>query len=181
MLSDRVCSFVQDIHANLDAPLSLRIARGIMCCTPNTAGSIHHSELRRPDAPIAAGLSRHYVKMIMRYFLSAKDTVVLKCQNAQRLIPADQRDSNPPGRPDDGGCLAFIQVQESANMPFGYHTALPNFVLRWIDHGNCAGTFIYDRPRWIASGKTLAKLAWMLRRKLDHIWLQEALNFHLGP
>ena len=73
---------MQHVNRHLHAFTTLSIARWVVRRTSFAASTIKYGELRRSDAPVAAGLSWHHVEVVVGHFLAAVDAVVLKGQDA---------------------------------------------------------------------------------------------------
>lgn len=108
------------------------------------------------------------MEVIVRHFLTAVDAVILKRQDAERLVRVYQCNGNALRRPDDGGPFFVGYVQQGACMPLGNYAALAGFELIWVDHGHCMRALDHSGPSGIATGQAFANLAWFLPGKLDH-------------
>ena len=88
--TDATCGFNQLLYGHLDPLSAVFVITWIMRSTSLTPGSIERSELRRPDAPLTALLSRHDMQVKVWRFLAAIDTVVLKREYPERLESVHQ-------------------------------------------------------------------------------------------
>ena len=71
-------------------------------------------ELGRADAPVAAGLPRHDVDMVVRHVLAAVDAVVLEGEDPERRVGGEQGLRHVPRSRDDGRRLRVRQFQQCA-------------------------------------------------------------------
>ena len=69
-------------------------------------------QLGRADSPIASELSGHDVKVVVRHFLAAVHTVVLKRENPQWLVGCQQRMGHVSRGFDDGRSFFVSQIQQ---------------------------------------------------------------------
>ncbi len=65
------------------------VAGRVVHYTSPSTNPIKRGQLRRTDAPIATRLPGYNMEMVVRHFLAAVDTIILKSEYSQRLVCAD--------------------------------------------------------------------------------------------
>ena len=93
-------------------------------------------QLGRADSPIASALSGHDVKVVVRHFLAAVHTVVLKRENPQWLVGCEQRMGHVSRGFDNGRSFFVSQIQQRAGVAARDDTALTDLELHRGNHGN---------------------------------------------
>ncbi len=109
------------------------------------------------------------MEVVVRYFLSAIDTVILKRKDSQGLIGLDQRECDPFGRSNNRGALVIREIEYCSDMSAGYYATLSNLKLPWINHRKCVVTLINDSPLLVATCHSFANFARALYGKFNHM------------
>lgn len=167
--TNQLCGCSKLFRRNSNPLPALRICARIVRGTPLPSGTIECRELRWADAPIAALLPGHDMKMEMRCFLPAVDPVVLEREYSERPISLDERLRDSLGRGHDGAAFLIGKIEQRRDMPSRDDATLTNLELPRIDHGERMFAFIHDRPSFFAPCHPLAQVAGISYGKFDQL------------
>ena len=120
-------------------------------------------QLGRADSPIASALSGHDVKVVVRHFLAAVHTVVLKRENPQWLVGCQQRMGYVARGFDDRRSFFVSQFQQRADVAARNDTALTDLELHRGNHGNRKLGFC-DHWNVASARQRFTDLTWLLSR-----------------
>lgn len=128
-------------------------------------------KLRRPYSPFAPLLPGYDVKMIVRHFLAAIHTIVLKREYSQRLVRFDERKRDPLRGFDYGRSFSVREVEQCFCVAPSDNAALTHLELKWIDDRESEFRFLNHCPLFISARQTFTKLTGILSWQLNHVGL----------
>ena len=136
VLSNERGDLMESLRVDSGSLASSTIGRQVMNSPGRTTSVRKLVQLGRADSPIASELSGHDVKVVVRHFLAAIHTVVLKRENPQWLVGCQQRMGHVSRGFDDGRAFFVSQIQQSADVAACDDTALAHLELHRGHHGN---------------------------------------------
>ena len=111
-----------------------------------SALALQSFQVWRTKTPVAPGLSRHDVKVKVRYFLPAANPVVLVQQHSVRRVGVDQCPRQAFGGSHDGRFFGFFEVEKGRRVAARNDNTLADFELPAIQQRHRQIVFLDDLP-----------------------------------
>lgn len=163
------CGFGKLFSGSQNAFSPLRISAWIVPRPSLASGAFKCCELRWSDSPIASLLPGNNMKMKVRRFLTAVNTVVLKCENSKWPVRIHQGLRNAFCGVSHIAALFICKVKQGRDMTPCYHAALTRFELPGVQYRKRTVGLGYNGPPFFAASHSFAEIAGISYRKLNQI------------